>query len=496
MARLHPELTRFLGSMKTEGGKDFAAEAAARVQAHLDAQQVAQAQQAAQDQFVGKMATLKSNLVNMARSDPTSHDLALDLADITMRGMTQAHGAPQEAHDALLGGMQSDIAHAAIEGLANVSGDAARKALTSGRLADLIPDEAKAGLSSYIDNMAATRNVDATARQAEVARQHIQMSNQGAQEWLSSMTHPTTGQLQFPDNWGQRMLNDPRMSPMDKAALQGAYRNLLDNGNPAQSDPAVVHDLLSRAALPHNDPDNPSVGEVLSHAGRGLTLADAQMIAGRSGPQDPLTDQSTSRIADVLDGARQQIGNQSAFGRFVNWLLPAVRSGASLDPNAKEYALTPERMATFQPTGDDIIAPATIAGWRGAQTGPHGSSMQVVRPPTGNDDVDVADYRGRNTSLGSAAPARRTLGEIFGGAVQDAMALPGAIAHGVTSTLEVANSPARQDLDAYANPLPVQGPNGPTPNPPHSPTMADMAPANPEDLTLSSGQNVGPVGGQ
>jgi hypothetical protein len=466
MARLHPELTRFLGSMKTEGGKDFAAEAAARVQAHLDAQQVAKAQQAAQDQFVGKMASLKSNLVNMARSDPTSHDLALDLADITMRGMTQAHGASPEAHDALLGGMQADIAHAAIEGLANVSGDAARNALTTGRLANLIPDEAKPGLSTYIDNMAQTRLTDATARQAEVARQHLQMSNQAASEWLGGMTHPTNGQLWFPDNWGQRMLNDPRLSPYDKASLQGAYRSLLTNGNPAQSDPAIVTDLLSRAALPHNDPANPSVGEVLGHAGRGLTLADAQFVAGRAGPQDPATDMATSRISDVLGDARQQIGNQSAFGRFVNWLLPAVRGGASLDPNAKDYALTPERMEAFRPTGDDIIAPA-VAG-----TTPTRSLGDIFGPMHRETD---SNYRGPATS--------KTLGEAFSETGQAIADLPGAVMRGAGDAFKDM-SPAAVAQRAYDNPWPVQGENGPTPNLPHSPTMADMAEIDPKDLEL------------
>jgi hypothetical protein len=358
MARLNPELQSYLRGFKTNDGADTGAEVAARIQTHMDAQQLAASQQYAQDQFTSRMGQLRQNLMSMAKNDPTSHDLALDLAEINMRGMTNALGMPDAAHADVLAGMQGDIAHAAIEGLANRSSQAAKQALTSGRLADLVPEGAKPGLAQYIDTMAQVRQTDAMARQAEVARQATNASAATARQWLGGMTDPNTGQLHFPDNWGQRMLQDQTMHPMDKASLLRAQRNLLQNGNPSQSDPQVVHDLLQRAALPHNDPANPSVTEVLGHAGGALTLSDAQFIAGRAGPQDPQTDAATSRIAQVMSDARDDINNPSAYGRFVNWLLPTIRNGgANLDPNSKDYLLTPERMAAFQPTGDDYLAP-------------------------------------------------------------------------------------------------------------------------------------------
>ncbi len=309
----------------------------------------------------------------------------------------------------------------------------------------------------------------------EIVRQHVNGSNSAAREWLGGLTDPGTGQAWFPDSWAQRVLQDNRLSPQDRAGLISAHRNLIANGNPSQSDPDVVHDLLSRAALAHNDPANPSVSEVYGHAGNALTLADAQFIAGRSGPQDPLTDAATSRISEVLAGARQQIGNPSAFGRFVNWLLPTMRAGGSLDPNAQEFALTPERMASFQPTGDDIIAPAV---------GARGFAMRGEAQAAGTRTYLDADGAQHTVPVARMQPS---LGDIFSGAWKGALDLPGAVARGVEDASKegIANpNPAAVAQRAYANPLPVQGENGPTQNPPHSPTMADMAEIDPKDLEL------------
>jgi hypothetical protein len=464
MVQISPALQAFYARFQSDAGQDYGAEMVARVQRHLDAQAVVAAQEGAYNNFVDKITGFKNNLVSMVRRDPHTTDLALDLTDIQMRHLTGVLGHDQDSHDALLGHMQGEIAHAAVQGMANRDADAARELLGSSRIADLIPDDQKAGLGKYIDVMDQQRAVDNQARQAEVNRQLTNRSNQQSARWLNGLTDPTTGQLQFPDNWSQRMTQDPNMSPHDKAALQVAYGNLLANGNPVQSDPHLVAHLLDRAALPHNDPDNPSTGEILGHVGDGLNMADAKFIASRSGPQPPLVDASTSRIAEVLSDARTSIDNPGAFGRFVNWLLPAVQQGGNLDPSAKEYLLTPERLATFQPTGDEVIAPAR-QGFAMSLTGGNLADRKLPAP---------------------------SLGDIFSGAWQDLKNLPGAIAHGAETGW--ANRSPEDEAKAageagYANPWPVQGANHE--ETPQRETMA--TPANPEDLTLSDGTNVGSV---
>jgi hypothetical protein len=470
MAKLHPELQAYLKGFNTDGGADTGAEVAARIQSHLDAQQLAASQQFATQQFDTRMGALRSNLMSMAKNDPAGHDLALDLAEINLRGLSRALDMPDDAHNALLAGMQGDIAHAAVEGLANRSASAARSALTSGRLADLIPDNLKPGLDQYIDTMAQVRSTDALARQAELARQATNASSNRAREWLGGMTDDKTGQLHFPDNWGQRMLQDPMLHPGDKAALLTAQRSLLQNGNPSESDPDLVHSLLTRAALPHNDPDNPSVTEVLSHAGGKLSLADAQFIAGRAGPQDPQTDAASSRIGQVLDEARQQIGNPSAFGRFVNWLLPTLRGGANLDPNSKEYLLTPERMAQFQPTGDDIIQPVLAASAMerqplgeifGGDAARQGSAMRRVQGTYNQSNDPWSLWKG-----------------VKDVAYDVTQGIPTAIAHGVQDAFGSRGTAGMEELSKAAyepgNMLPVSGPQSGPSNPAPRETMATM----------------------
>src|SRR5205085_1450577 len=157
---------------------------------------------------------------------PTSADLALDLADLTMTHLTGAlgHDVDGDHHNTLLDHMQGEIAHAAIQGYAGLDESTARSALTSGRLADLIPDDQKPALDDYISNMANLRSIDSQARQAEIVRQHIVGSGRVASQWLGGLSDPQTGSLWFPDTWGQRMVADDRISPQDRAGLHSAYQ--------------------------------------------------------------------------------------------------------------------------------------------------------------------------------------------------------------------------------------------------------------------------------
>lgn len=354
-----PELRNFYSSFSTEEGQDWAAKAAAMVQAHADATQAADEAQDVHNQLVNNVSAVKQNLIGMAQQDPSAADLALDLAPHLIGGIAQHAGLDAE-HGAigdLSDHIQGQIAHAAIQTLAGMDEGAARNAL-AGRLGSALPEGDASALDTYISSMASIRQTDHEAAGIQMTRDAINSSHRLTSDWLAGLMHPETGDQQFPQGWGQQMLADQRLTLNDKSALWGAYQRVAAGQDLQTSDPSALTQMLARVASANN---RPGQEEILSHVGKDLTLSDAHWLGTLSGPQSPSQRQAVQNIADHLDAARQQIGNRSAFSRFVDWFVPAVKNGASLDPNAPGYAMTPERMARFQPTGDDIVQPAQLS---------------------------------------------------------------------------------------------------------------------------------------
>lgn len=342
---LHPALGQFNPPPEYQA---WAADAIGQIQDHITAHTIAQQNIEAGNQFVKDIAATKQNLVDMVKSDPTAVPLAFNLVD----------GFPDHMAD-MAGHFKEQIARSAITGLADVNRDAAHKAIDD--YAEHLTVGDASALRQYADNMELLRRHDNLSSALEISRQQDLRSNANSGQWLSRLADPTTGQLSFPQGWGQGMMQDNTLAPQAKASLFTAYRNLQTNGDPETSDPRLAAELMRRTSAGYQSPDHPTPAEVIGHVGSRLTLADAQFISGLTGPQSPQTKSYVTAMSQAMDTARTQIGNPQAFARFVNWFLPVARSGAVLDPGSKDYLLTPERMAQFQPTGDDVIAPIQAA---------------------------------------------------------------------------------------------------------------------------------------
>jgi hypothetical protein len=162
------------------------------------------------------------------------------------------------------------------------------------------------------------------------------------------------------------MVADPRVVPETKAALWQAHDRLLRQGDPAQSDPATLVSLINQMTLPNNGGLTPT--DVWQHAGSNLSLADTQMLAGAAFPKTPQQRAEVAAVAGTLATARDIIASpengpagQAAFGRFVNWLMPAYRNAGngSLNPNSDNWILGgeygPGMIQAFMPRGDDLL---------------------------------------------------------------------------------------------------------------------------------------------
>lgn len=365
---LDPGLKSFVGSFSTEEGQNWAAEAAQRVQQHLTMREVANQNIAAGEQFVHNMDAFKGNLVGMVQSDPSAAGLALDLIPHTVNAMAAEHGGMDEntrsdAASQLISHMSGEVAQATIHTLAQSNAEAARQALASPRLAGHLPDADRASLAAFIDTQERLRVQDAAASQQQA--NHVAALNgyHRGTAYLDKLIDPDTGGLQLPNDFGQTVMRDTAVPNETSAALHFAYSNLQANGDPGKSDPAMVADFFKRAA----DGNLPSQAELIGHVGGGISLADAKMLNGILGPQSQAAHQDISMISDTVQNMRSSLLTQEngpsggkAFGRFMDWFMPALRTGAGagvavkamLDPEHQDTILG--QLPQFQPGPRDV----------------------------------------------------------------------------------------------------------------------------------------------
>jgi hypothetical protein len=363
MEKEHPVLEAFKSIPNTPEVQDWAESAAQKVQAFANVRAIADGATAAGNEYVQNIDNFKSGLVRMAHSDPTTLPLALDLVPDAINTMVGEDGAEHAA--ALTRHIQNQVAAAGIQSLATTDEMAARYAL--GKYGEHLTDEDQGHLSGFIDTMKSARAADSAAQGVEQARQARIASDTQAHDWMTQLSDPQTGDVNFPTNWLRDMVADPRVVPETKAALWQAHDRLLRQGDPAQSDPATLVSLINQMTLPNNGGLTPT--DVWQHAGGNLSLADTQMLAGAAFPKTPQQRAEVAAVAGTIATARDIIASpengpagQAAFGRFVNWLMPAYRNAGngSLNPNSDNWILggengTPGMIQAFMPRGDDLL---------------------------------------------------------------------------------------------------------------------------------------------
>lgn len=338
---LHPALAQIPAD---EQHQPWAADAISRIQDHLASTAIVDQAEAAGHQFVNDVAQTKQNMLGMVRTDPTATPLALDLVD----------GFP--LGDELKDHFRNEIAKTSVQAYAGISQQAGHDAID--RLGEHLDDGETAALRGYVDNMQRLREADARSTMIQQAKQMVAGSNQAALAHVGQLVSPN-GDVQFPPGWGQRMMADLSLAPEAKASLYRGYSALQQNGDPERSDPALVASIVNRLAQGYQNPDHPTPPEILGHLGDRLTVADARWLSSLSGPQPTAVKDGLQLAATAMSQAEAQIGNPRAYGRFLDWFLPRVQAGAVLDRNSQDYLMTPERMAQFRPTGDDLLAPIT-----------------------------------------------------------------------------------------------------------------------------------------
>ncbi len=302
--------------------------------------------------FVNNLDSFKSGLASGVQADPNFVHTALDIVPPTVRALVDTLPDienPNDHHAAVTNHIQSEIAAAAVTSAAEHSEPLARGLLEHPRISGLLGENA-GPLDTYISIQAAARDADHQAQVEQLQKDAARNVERSMGNYASALLDPAGG-VRFPDGWNQGVMADQRVPPAAKVALTSIYGQLRQNGDLSQSDPFAVS-AITRGVASGLDQNVP---QILGQAGSSLKLADALMLAGmpKSGAVQlhNALEQGRAALATPENG---QAGEE-AFAKFTNWLLPAARAGAVLDPSSPDYVLPATRLNGFAPTTANMV---------------------------------------------------------------------------------------------------------------------------------------------
>src|SRR5665213_174057 len=352
----NPALQNFVGQMQTDDGQQWGANVAEKVQQYLTTKAVAKQNQDAGDQFVNDMHSTKQGLMSVAQGDPNAMGLAISLAKDSVDGIVGQHGHLNDdtrngiASD-LTSHMQTEIAHAGIQSLAEKDRDAAHAAID--QFGDYLPADQQSSLRQYADAQYGLRQQDAAAQSQQQTSDQALVGYHSASSYLSAMVDPDTQAYRAPPGFAAKLISDPSLSTPTRLALHAGYGLLNQNGDPPRSDASVLSDMVARIAS-----DNPpQQGEIIAHLGTGLRVADASYLNGLLGPANPQQQANVAGLAKAMGDAKDTLmrpenglAGKGAYQRFTNWLMPALQSGAPIND-----LMADNRLQAFAPTADDAV---------------------------------------------------------------------------------------------------------------------------------------------
>lgn len=342
-------LQEWLGSAPPEF-RDHAAGMAAKLNDYLHRRDLADASRAAGNALVAQLEGVASDFAGMVAADPAAFDIARDLArDATALLVGTLPDGTPDRQEEIARDIDRELARSAVNSLAERDAGAARSMLE--RVRGYLPADEVEALGGYIGVMDKARQLDNQAQEIAAAEQRAQREDDTAWNYLAAIANPAGG-VMFKPGWAQRVLADPALPPDTSAALISTHARLVEQGDAPASDPFLVRDVLLDIA-----DGNARAPDALRYAGEDMRLADALTVAALA--NDPAR---AAAVVDVLDLAGRHLATfengpagEAAYERFVNWLLPAVRGGAVLDPNSKDYLLAGGRLQQFAPRPSDNV---------------------------------------------------------------------------------------------------------------------------------------------
>lgn len=340
-------------------------EAATYLNDYVQRRNIADANEAAAQNFASDLSDFRDGMKQFVTADPT-----LGAVQATMKATapmvqgvvgTTGHPDADEHAGTLTRHIHGEIASAAVTSAAEKDANHARMLLDHPDISGALATGEADSLRNYIDMQDRARALDQHIQDREQAMAADTRAGNAMFGYAAQLRSPDTGSPVFPSRWNQRVLADNSVPPGDTAVLRQLYGRLAVDGGPTTSDPWTAHQMVSDIA----SGDAPHPREVLSQvAGGNLRFNDALHLSS-------IPRESAAALNGLLDFGRQAImasdpiAGARAYGRFVNWVLPAFEQTgpAGAAPTGDVYLLR-NGLASFMPRVEDALPAAPREGRR------------------------------------------------------------------------------------------------------------------------------------
>jgi hypothetical protein len=269
--------------------------------------------------------TMQRNYTLAALADPTTLDHIVDSVNSSVKGIVETHpylsaGQAARVQAEVVPKMLHDIAKAAFGGEANASPESADISLKSGRYDKFFDAEDKQRAEDYATKVQEQRDQDAKRNASNLDHEKRQASQDRQGEYFAKLYDPTTFRVIRPTGrLGQQIMNDPTMTPRDKAEtlrfFQAEYHRQVQEdkanaaGPPVRDDQAAV--LAAKARI--GAADNP--------------LTKEQIVDGLDAGHF-----TVKTAHDLVWRVSQAGADQEGFNKAYNNAFGAIRHAFTSDP--------------------------------------------------------------------------------------------------------------------------------------------------------------------
>lgn len=359
-----PELQQFRNLPWPPEAQPFADEMAIRLNDYDQRTRIGQANAQAGQNYRNNALSFAGSLVNATVADPHFADTAISLVRPAFDALissnpTHPDDQRNDHFEALSSDLEGQIAHSAVQRMAEIHPLTARDWLDD-KFSNYLDDGQKSFLSSYIGAQEMAQGADRSAAQQMQARQSADQSAAAALSHAMGLYDQNTDSVQFPPGWASRLTANPNVGWEDKGALMHLYGRLQANGDAPASDPYQINQTLQHIA----SGGTVSHAGLIDSAGTSLRLADALHLSAAAGPLTTEERAHYGNLADTVQQARDALygrdgengaAGSKAWGRFVNWVMPAARAGGVDFGDPEGHPLN--QLPRFRPSGNDLIEP-------------------------------------------------------------------------------------------------------------------------------------------
>ena len=256
-----PRLEGIGGDLLSPQAQAMYQKASAGLKADLFQKTMADQATLAGNAAIVNLDTVKNQLSQTVRVDPSSFKSAITMANLTTEGLVQAYGLSRDKALQLGMPIREEIAKSAFIGMADKNPAEAMAALNRGEFSDYFDGTTAKTMQNYAEQQQHAALADAKAAEAEQRRQEKDRFDAASAAVSASVIDPQSGDMRIPPDYFKTVASLAQMPQADggqiRAMISAGHAVMEDQakGVPVMTDPNVYENFAQRMLLPSTDPN-------------------------------------------------------------------------------------------------------------------------------------------------------------------------------------------------------------------------------------------------